>query len=142
MAFPKQITAAFGNTLRPRDLALTETRAGAAAANASANVLSKRARVCALIFFLPLCVCVFAGAPLCFSATSLHASTLRCSHLPLSPSALTSLWSLIMRPHSQCCLYVFEPVQGRKDAHYNVTSTHFTCELSMPKAKSRVNFTG
>lgn len=39
MAFPKQITAAFGNTLRPHDLALTETRAGAAAANALANVL-------------------------------------------------------------------------------------------------------
>lgn len=42
MAFPKQITAAFGNTPRPRDLALTETRARAAAANALANALPER----------------------------------------------------------------------------------------------------
>lgn len=52
MAFPKQITAAFGNTLRPHDLALTETRAGAAAANALANVLP--ACVGLLLPLLPL----------------------------------------------------------------------------------------
>ncbi len=54
VAFPKQITAAFGNTLRPRDLALTKTRAGAAAANALANALP----VC-------VCVCVHLLPPLC-----------------------------------------------------------------------------
>lgn len=39
MAFPKQITAAFDNTLRPHDLAFTQTRAEALDANSLANVL-------------------------------------------------------------------------------------------------------
>lgn len=56
VAFPKQITAAFGNTLRPRDLALTKMRAGAAAANALANALPEYVCVCV---DLPLCVCVY-----------------------------------------------------------------------------------
>lgn len=44
MAFPKQITAASGNTRRPRDLAPCETGAAAAAANAAANGLAERVR--------------------------------------------------------------------------------------------------
>lgn len=51
VAFPKQITAAFGNILRPRDLALTKTRARAAAANALANALPECVCLCVLIFF-------------------------------------------------------------------------------------------
>lgn len=53
MAFPKQITAAFGNTTRPRDLALAKMRAGAAAANALANALPEYVRVHPLLL---LCV--------------------------------------------------------------------------------------
>lgn len=49
VAFPKQISAAFGNAVRPRDLAPKKMRARAAAANAPANTL------------LSMCVCLFTG---------------------------------------------------------------------------------
>lgn len=55
VAFLKQITAVFCNTVRPLNLALTKTRARVEAANAPANVLP--ACVCAH-FLLSLYVCV------------------------------------------------------------------------------------
>lgn len=62
MAFPKQITAAFGNTLRPRDLALTKTRAGAAATNALANALPQFVCVHLLLSICVLCMYLFASS--------------------------------------------------------------------------------
>lgn len=84
MAFPKQITAAFGNTLRPHDLALTETRAGAAAANALANVLPACVGLLlplspSLSFSLCACTCLYLKnlnvVSLCFPATFFPGST-------------------------------------------------------------------
>lgn len=69
VAFPKQINAVFGNTVSPHDLALTKTRAGAAAANALANAL-------------PKCVCVRLLIPVCvFVCKSLRSFSLFFRHL-------------------------------------------------------------